>query len=47
MVTFCAIFTWNKTENKNKLSRVRSTDWKSALREEDGASWKETSLLAV
>ena len=32
MVTFCDILHEAKQKNKNKLSRVRSTDWKSALK---------------
>ena len=32
MVTFCDILDEAKQKNKNKLSRVRSTDWESALR---------------
>ena len=31
MVTFCDILHEAKQKNKNKLSRVRSTDWRSAL----------------
>ena len=33
MVTFCDILHEAKQKSKNKLSRVRSTDWKSPLRE--------------
>ena len=29
MFTFCYLLHEEKTENANKLSRVRSTDWKS------------------
>ena len=32
MVTFCDILHEAKTRNQNKLSRVRSTDWKSTLK---------------
>ena len=32
MVTFCDILHEAKQKNKNKLLRVRSTDWKSALK---------------
>ena len=32
MVTFCDILHEAKQKIKNKLSRVRSTDWRSALR---------------
>ena len=31
MVTFCDILHEAKQRNQNKLSRVRSTDWKSSL----------------
>ena len=35
MFTFCDVLHDAKQKNINKLSRVRSTDWKSALRERE------------
>jgi len=47
MFTFCDVLHNGKQKNISKLSRVHSTDWKSALRPGSKALTGENNLLVI